>query len=152
MKTRTQKLNTLTLSIVLALAAACAADKPGQSEVIGEDSRKSPVESPVAAIMETRQIEPTLTRADEQEWFRVQDGKVQDSPVRSELHSRELKPGHAGIVRQMPSAPGIYHQDSFRIPRENLYREQYEHPDDQQTLRVSMSTGQYFSVTLCVQQ
>ncbi len=57
-----------------------------------------------------------------------------------------MKRSIAGTTQLMPSAVIGAQLDSIRAPRENLYREQYQHPEDQQTLRVTDVPVSTFSI------
>lgn len=138
MKTRTQKLNTLAFSIMIALAAGCASETTDHADDSVVDTVSSDIILPDSETSRLRPAKtPTLTEHDE---IRLDQPappvKVDFSRAKEEFDSFEIKRSAAGASQAMPaSQPGL-HMDSIRMPAEQLYREQYVHPGDQQTLRV----------------
>ena len=153
MKTHTHKLNQLTLSIVIALTAACAADK---SEPLVSNTQ--PAENrPASTTISANENESDLQSQQSQQIFFDRDRsalnaatKVTDGPVvherKEEFRSNKMKGDIVGISQVMPSAAMPLQLDAIRPPGEKLYREQYEHPEDQQTLRVTEVPVSTFSI------
>jgi Ca-activated chloride channel family protein len=154
MKTRTQKLNTLTFSILIALAAGCASESPEPIDSQPTDTVSSavivpepiingvlPADAPVLAV----QDEATIDQA-------APPVKTDFYREKEEIHSYEIKranvnaPQTTGLSRAMPASLPRMQMDSIRMPAERLYSEQYEHPGDQQTVRVSDVPVSTFSI------
>ena len=148
MKTRTQKLNTLALSIMIALAAGCASEKSDHSD----DSMVDAVSS--AIILSDSEEErfrpsesPALTEHDEISLNQTAPpAKADPSRGKGEIASYEIKRSVVGIAQALPASQPSLQMDSIRMPSERLYREQYVHPDDQQTLRVTDVPVSTFSI------
>ncbi len=128
MKTWTQKLNTLTLSILIALAAGCAADKsdPGDSGML----------KPVSDVLIPAKLENKRSRLT----------KADHPKVNEALFSREMKQTVVGASLSMPAPQYQMQMDAVHMPANRLYREQYVHPGDQQTLRVADVPVSTFSI------
>ena len=148
MKTRTQKFNTLAFSIMIALAAGCASEKPDHSD----DSMVDAVSS--AIILSDSEEErlrlsesPALTEHDEISLNQAAPpAKADLSRGKGEIASYEIKRSVVGIAQALPASQPSLQMDSIRMPSERLYREQYVHPDDQQTLRVTDVPVSTFSI------
>jgi Ca-activated chloride channel family protein len=154
MKTRTHKLNTLSLSIVIALTAACAAEKSDKLTTSGDATDHS--------VVKISEIESDLTRMDIKQPFKDQDSedrsiRVANEPVavpavpamqlhEEQFQSREMMRSVVGGAQLAASPIVSANLDSIRAPRENLYRENYQHPADQQTLRVTDVPVSTFSI------
>jgi len=154
MKTRTQKLNTLTLSILIALAAGCASESHEPADNSLTDAVSSSIVLPEANVNELRSADmPVLAERDEA-------GLDQAAPPvktdfyreKEEIQSYEIKRANAngpqtlGLAQTMPASLPRMHMDSIRMPADRAYREQYEHPGDQQTTRVSDVPVSTFSI------
>lgn len=138
MKTRTQKLNTLAFSIIIALAAGCASEKTDPVENRLRDTHSSDIYLQESIIS---QIEPAQSPAQtEHDAIRLNQvapiAKIAYSADKEELVARELKHSVAGVSQSLPAVQARIRLDSIRMPSERLYREQYVHPEDQQTVRV----------------
>ncbi len=124
MKTHTHKLKTLTLSILIGLAAGCASEHTDVAAT-GATSQTTETDAPQEAAAERHEYEirqPTLHRM------------VEEKNI---AYDSSLYPTTA-------TAP--IRVDNFRVAREELYREQYQHPDDNQTLRVGEFPVSTFSI------
>ena len=154
MKTRTQKLNTLTLSILIALAAGCASESPEPIDNSQTDAVSSAITLPESEVNERRPADtPVLAERDEASAdLAAPPLKTDFSRVQEEVRSYEMKrakvngPHVVGLAQTMPASLPRMQMDSIRLPVERLYREQYEHPDDQQTVRVSDVPVSTFSI------
>jgi Ca-activated chloride channel family protein len=148
MKTRTQKLNTLAFSIMIALGAGCASEKSDHTD----DSAVDTVSS--AIIMLDSEEErfrpadsPALTEHDEISLNQAAPPAKDDFyKGKGEIASYEIKRSVVGIAQALPASQPNLQMDSIRLPSERLYREQYVHPDDQQTLRVTDVPVSTFSI------
>jgi len=165
MKKRTQKLNTLAFSIMIALAAGCAAEKSDQAATTRNDSENRPVvisedESGLALPGDVRPFKDADRLALEEA---AQPPAGRERLQRQEdFRTYEMQQNIAGTSKMMPASSPAVQLDPIRMPRETLYREQYQHPDDQQTLRVvdvpvstfsiDVDTGSYSNMRRWVSQ
>jgi len=124
MKTRTQKLNTLTLSILIALAAGCASESPEPVDNNPTDTVPNIIVLPEADLNGLRPADTTVLAE------------------RATVNG----PQSIGTTKSMPASVPRLQMDSIRMPAERLYREQYKHPGDQQTVRVSDVPVSTFSI------
>lgn len=138
MKTRTQKLNTLAFSIIIALAAGCASEKTDPVENSLRDTHSSDIYLQESIISQSEPAEsPAQTEHDAIRLNQVAPiAKIAYSADKEELVARELKHSVAGVSQSLPAVQARIRLDSIRMPSERLYREQYVHPEDQQTVRV----------------
>ena len=148
MKTRTQKLNTLAFSIMIALAAGCASEKPDHSDDSMVDTVSSAIILSDSEEERFRSSEsPALTEHDEISLNQAAPpAKADLSRGKGEIASYEIKRSVVGIAQALPASHPSMQMDSIRMPSERLYREQYVHPDDQQTLRVTDVPVSTFSI------
>jgi len=148
MKTRTQKLNTLAFSIMIALAAGCASETSNQTDNSVSDSVSSDI---ILLDSEEERFHPAespaLTEHDEISRNQAAPPAKNDfSKTKGEPASYEINRSVVGIAQALPASQPSLHMDSIRMPAERLYRDQYEHPDDQQTLRVTDVPVSTFSI------
>ncbi len=138
MKNRTQKLNTLTISIMIALAAGCASEKTDPVDNSLADANSRDIYLPESVNSPTELAEsPVLTEHDEVRLDQpALSSKIAVSREKEEFHAYDMKRSIVGVSQAMPAAQPRLQMDSIRMPSERLYRENYVHPDDQQTLRV----------------
>ncbi len=148
MKTRTQKLNTLALSIMIALAAGCASEKSDHSDDSMVDTVSSAIILSDSEEERFRSSEsPALTEHDEISLNQAAaPAKADLSRGKGEIASYEIKRSVVGIAQALPASHPSLQMDSIRMPSERTYREQYVHPDDQQTLRVTDVPVSTFSI------
>lgn len=148
MKTGTQKLNTLAFSIMIALAAACASETTDPADDGVVDAVFIEIIPPEPETSEYRPAAvPALTEHDEiKPVLPASTVKTDDSRVHEEIRSFAMKQALVGASQSMP-APGYrLHRDAMHLPTERLYREQYKHPADQQTVRVIDAPVSTFSI------
>lgn len=162
MKTQTQTLNALACSIMIALAAGCAVDNPEQVE----DSVIEPG-TPTSALRDDESIPgPSRDGGDAEsngaqalEFPIVSDRDIREADNsgarvattaaverQEEFQSYEMKRMISGSAYAALVTSADFKLDSIRFPREQFYREQYKHPGDQQTLRVTDAPVSTFSI------
>ena len=154
MKTRTQKLNTLTFSIMIALAAGCASESPEPVDSQPTDTVSSVVILPEPVIDGVLPADaPVLAERDEARLNQAAPPvKTDFYRDKEEIQSYEIKRANANrpqtltLAEAMPASLPRMQMDSIRMPADSEYREQYEHPDDQQTTRVSDVPVSTFSI------
>jgi Ca-activated chloride channel family protein len=160
MNTRSCKLNVLACSIMIALAAGCASETPDPAENhFVDDTAHTPVliehGSNPAHIPADRDSEANEPQPGDRPALSGREKVEADQSVipaskpvlterQEEFRSHEMKRMIAGAAKIM-YAPAVQ-LDQIRVPREPLYREQYEHADDQQTLRVADVPVSTFSI------
>jgi Ca-activated chloride channel family protein len=128
MNSKILKLKPLTLSIVLGLTAACTAEHAEQDQDVhsikADEIRQSAGIVIVDRDPEEHEENPVIA--------------LQRLEAKKEMSFDSSLPAPA-------SATGL-HTDPIRIPREENYREQYQRPNDMQTLRVSDVPVSTFSI------
>jgi Ca-activated chloride channel family protein len=132
MNIKTLKLKPLTLSIIIGMAAACTAEKP-ENERDRSSSPGDRVNAPVEITaaendLDDREIKRALTPS-------ASDMKKEPSVAASPL------PGISSQAIRLDST-GMLHPS----PRNEVYREQYQRPDDNQTFRVNDVPVSTFSI------
>ena len=124
MKTHTPKLKTLTLSILIGLAAACSAER---SDVAAEGTTSQTTEADA----------PQRTMAE------IHEPEIRPSALQRKVEEKGIA-SDSSLYATPATAP--IRVDNFRVAREELYRERYQHPDDNQTLRVGEFPVSTFSI------
>jgi Ca-activated chloride channel family protein len=124
MKTHTHKLKTLTLSILIGLAAGCSSERADQTAA-GATSQTTEADATQEIVAEGHEHE------------------IQPSTLHRKVEEKHI--GYDSSHYPTPAAAPI-RVDGFRVAREELYREQYQHPDDNQTLRVGEFPVSTFSI------
>jgi len=130
MNIKTLKLKPLSLSIIIGLAAGCTTEQADQTR---DDhlTQTSKADIPAEIVLAGRERE-------ERDWDQVNTPQV--FAEKKEITNHSLLPAPA------PASAAGQQLDSIRMPREKLYREQYQHPEDNRTLRVADVPVSTFSI------
>lgn len=130
MNIKTLKLKPLSLSIIIGLAAGCTAEQADQTR---DDrlTQTSKADIPAEIVLAGRERE---------ERDRDQVNTPQVFVEKKEITNHSLLPAPA------PASAAGLQLDSIRMPREELYREQYQHPEDNRTFRVADMPVSTFSI------